>query len=822
MRLLVLLLIAVPLYAHNGAVTTAAPVEGIVVDGDLGDWPDELPWHEIAIPSFGLRPYDDADFSGRFRLGYDAQGRSLYVGVEVTDGSRVVDGVGGQLSSDGCEIHLDVPHSTQDVPTVLRHAVWGNRRSILTPSGASQPFGDADVEWRRGDGQHIYEWEIDLSVLGDGDLHNRVIGMNVVVLDVDDDGSTRRVVWGQRYHKAPGNLSPDGLTDLRGDVVLTPEPVNDITVQTVSEIEHEALGRAWFRIESEAWDTPLDVVSDANTGVAHLQLPGGAYRLQSLHPPGSMVSLVVSSDSAYHTDVVVPRPRFEAIHAPPVDSTLGSGLRDGDWVNYGVADGVANVHRLHVGLQGELWITTGRGLLRFDGHMLHSYGHIENELLTGQAIGHDSDGRTWIGGSTGIGYFSNDSLWVCGAECGGPQGVVDSFELDVNGRLWLTVGGIGAMYFEDGYFHELTVAEGLASTEIRSMAGGPDGSIWFATDSGLSRWSDGEFTTYTTRDGLPSTEVYGVNVDSAGIVWIACTPDFAGAEGGLASYDGETFRTLSHDQMPQSVVFYPMIDGGGGFWVGTVDGVYRSDPGSLQFRPAPGVAYPYVFTLAEDAHGTMWAGTNGGLSRYARSRLRNLTTQDGFPPAAGAFEFLEDRNGLLWAPTVGGGIARYDGDRFRVFSVEDGLPAPFVQAAALDSTGQIWVATSAGAARLDGERFHPIPGQPTAFCTNIFVDSDERVWLSTFGDGVWIYDGSTWQNLTTATGLPTNEINQVLEARDGSYWLATEAGLVHLVDDDVEVFDEESGINPYISRVVEDGDGNVWVATQGGVSRYDG
>jgi len=41
-RILAVLLLAVPLYAHNGAVAIAVPVEGIVVDGDLSDWPEGM------------------------------------------------------------------------------------------------------------------------------------------------------------------------------------------------------------------------------------------------------------------------------------------------------------------------------------------------------------------------------------------------------------------------------------------------------------------------------------------------------------------------------------------------------------------------------------------------------------------------------------------------------------------------------------------------------------------------------------------------------------------------------------------------------------
>ena len=34
---------ATPAGAHNGAVALVYPVEGIVVDGDLSEWPDHLP-----------------------------------------------------------------------------------------------------------------------------------------------------------------------------------------------------------------------------------------------------------------------------------------------------------------------------------------------------------------------------------------------------------------------------------------------------------------------------------------------------------------------------------------------------------------------------------------------------------------------------------------------------------------------------------------------------------------------------------------------------------------------------------------------------------
>ena len=41
------------IHAHNGAVALAYPMEGIIVDGDLGDWPDSLPTYPIAFTEAG-------------------------------------------------------------------------------------------------------------------------------------------------------------------------------------------------------------------------------------------------------------------------------------------------------------------------------------------------------------------------------------------------------------------------------------------------------------------------------------------------------------------------------------------------------------------------------------------------------------------------------------------------------------------------------------------------------------------------------------------------------------------------------------------------
>ena len=58
-----LILCAAETEAHNGAVALVWPLDGITVDGDLSDWPEDLPRYELTRPEFGDPPTGPADLS---------------------------------------------------------------------------------------------------------------------------------------------------------------------------------------------------------------------------------------------------------------------------------------------------------------------------------------------------------------------------------------------------------------------------------------------------------------------------------------------------------------------------------------------------------------------------------------------------------------------------------------------------------------------------------------------------------------------------------------------------------------------------------------
>ncbi len=82
---------------------------------------------------------------------------------------------------------------------------------------------------------------------------------------------------------------------------------------------------------------------------------------------------------------------------------------------------------------------------------------------------------------------------------------------DRKGRTWLSTfgGGLNRLYFEDGYprFEVISTDDGLASNIVLSAVDDNDGTIWFATESGLSSFDpDSKIVrNYTKYNGISPT-----------------------------------------------------------------------------------------------------------------------------------------------------------------------------------------------------------------------------------------------------------------------------------------------------------------------------
>lgn len=73
---------------------------------------------------------------------------------------------------------------------------------------------------------------------------------------------------------------------------------------------------------------------------------------------------------------------------------------------------------------------------------------------------------------------------------------------------------------QDYIYKHYTVRDGLANSSVYQMLQDKDGFIWFATNSGLSRFDGAHFKTFSTLDGLYANYIVRMFEDSRGRIWL--------------------------------------------------------------------------------------------------------------------------------------------------------------------------------------------------------------------------------------------------------------------------------------------------------------
>ena len=102
-----------------------------------------------------------------------------------------------------------------------------------------------------------------------------------------------------------------------------------------------------------------------------------------------------------------------------------------------------------------------------------------------------------------------------------------------------------------------------------------------------------------------------------------------------------------------------------------------------------------------------------------------------------------------------------------------------VNASLISKDKTLWLATSRGAVRYDGNVLTTYTTKDGFLVDNVrdvMEDSSGNIWFATRGGGTVRYDGETFYTLTTKDGLAHNNIWKLYEFRDQEIWFATEGG----------------------------------------------
>jgi ligand-binding sensor domain-containing protein/two-component sensor histidine kinase len=397
-----------------------------------------------------------------------------------------------------------------------------------------------------------------------------------------------------------------------------------------------------------------------------------------------------------------------------------------------------------------------------------------------------------------------------------------------------------------------STADGLAHDRVNRIRRDSQGSIWFCTDGGLSRWNGYEFENYTTSDGLPHAHIDDLLETRRGEYWIA-------TDGGLARYypDRRSAPFVTYFPGASSLsraVNVLLEDRDGTVLLGTGDGLYRLEQTSTQVRIRPedvGFAASerdgaLVNTLLLTHDGKLWLGSGSGIySRGLDGHWRRFSTSNGLPENF-INQLREDPDGLIWAGTSGGLVElarepeRARSVVARLFTKAAGLPSDDVRDFLISGNGHIWAGTTGGLAEAWLSGTHT--GKP--FRTHSILDGLGEQSVYSFSenpvDDLWMGTGQTgairlsrkgFHTYTEPDGFLPEENNEIVETRDGDLCIINGDRSKRLV----QCFDRDRFVHRILRQrpnlqfgfewhqfAIEDHFGQGWFGTErGGLSIHD-
>lgn len=413
----------------------------------------------------------------------------------------------------------------------------------------------------------------------------------------------------------------------------------------------------------------------------------------------------------------------------------------------------------HAAVSGNVWV--GRHTGELETYSAAARAPIRTvDALRGRvpirAVAEDRQGAIWIAGETdelmrlrADGTVEATFSIRTGAYGENPR--LRALLVDDEGFVWAggLATGIAVLDPRTGRIRELRRdafnPNGLSDNDVLALCRDSSGTVWIGTLSGglvRMRHTQPGIVHHWHRPDDPSSLSHNVVtsfvLQSDGALWVGTDG------GGLNRFEPGTGQfersTLPGDAPGRMRIWALHADRRGGLWAGTWGaGLYARRDINAPFEAVTDFPARIITSIAEDEDG-LWVGSaDAGIVRLANDGTVGGTVLDGSNVAA-----LLVHGDEIWAGLGGDGVVRLSRNgevlqhlRHRP-GAPDTLPHDSVRDLLLDRTGALWIATSAGLAKLDRvsghiQRFGKASGLPGGSVYAISEDDKGKLWLSTNG-----------------------------------------------------------------------------------------
>jgi len=306
--------------------------------------------------------------------------------------------------------------------------------------------------------------------------------------------------------------------------------------------------------------------------------------------------------------------------------TSGAGvlhLHQGKLDVFAQPDGLSSnvVQNLFEDREGNIWIATNNGFDRFRAYAVPTISAkqgLSTPFVTSVLAG--KDGSIWLGSFDGLNRWKDGQITIYRKPTTGVEASQNANSIEA---------GAKSHQKPAVSVHELT-ASGLPDNYVGSLYQEPQGRIWISTARGPAYYENGRFT-WLSGVHIGEWFLSPVARDRAGNLWMTSDQGLYSLAGGKIAEFWSSSKVGLRGALSGLLLPDPV---GGGLWLASWQGgiVYWKD-GEVRasFGPADGLADASVDALELDAENTLWAATEGGLSRIKNGRVSTLTTKNGLP-----------------------------------------------------------------------------------------------------------------------------------------------------------------------------------------------
>jgi ligand-binding sensor domain-containing protein/serine phosphatase RsbU (regulator of sigma subunit) len=373
---------------------------------------------------------------------------------------------------------------------------------------------------------------------------------------------------------------------------------------------------------------------------------------------------------------------------------------------------------------------------------------------------------------------------------------------------------------------KVTMFNGMLSNSIIKSIISKKDILYFATFNGLSVYDGLNVKNYNYVNGLPNDPIREIFEDRNGFIWLGY------ATRGLIKWkDGEIINHFTiKDGLPSNIIGAINEDNEGNILIGTSKGLaVLENKKFTNYNFTSGIGDGNIQCITVIGN-NIWIGTGNGLSIFSKGIIKPIYIETFTNLTWGGYfinDIKKDNDNNIWLGTASG-LIKYDGVKFKFYSIFDGLPSNSIIDIHVDQNSLL-IGTQSGLCRFKDNQFNTIISLEKEGLKGIRISSidktkDGMYFISTNMNGVFFYDPNSINTITSNEGFKVSEtVNDIKVGKDGVIWAGALNGLYKIENGIITNYYNKSNSNMPRNLVLDieiDSDGSMWLVQKNHITRF--